>query len=668
MIVSISRGISHRSLKTQLSAKTHSLNSRALTRYDFSTKDPSPQLSPSPQDDTMTSLSLQKRPRAQSAYNKLAHKKVHYKKRNGHNKEKNEAYHIPSQVIGITNILKEQSLSTQIPSEDGLKENDSNYKSDSLVQPDEDKTKSGVDLGSLNSTPHVSTRTNNLKTEQKRRKQKKNEKSYQIKERRQIQKNKTGSNPSDAISAIKDVTTSEWLLVSNIPPMSKLSDLLPSLSNILEYEINKGIIDINKLTSENDSETHHDYTRHLEENDALPLLYSAKSLTNDSGIPLLNINLNPDLSLPSQFITEARLHLSYRARPMGWFLRFTDESIAHAIFCHIQEAGKHEELIRGQFEKERDEVLKERRVWTEKLWKSVHDDYGINTRKYESVFNDRMEEKELMWGKDFDHDPIEVDSTGEVDNPDSCKYDQLGGIDEAINSSEGECNNDVNDFFDEYTKSHPYPMHSTSMPSVETVFGLHYLKCGSTPLLVDKFSPTSTPVETNERLGIWEQHSFHLGNLLDLSDSCVRVETHALKTSVAEIKWLFRGYDFKNIYPLSSDSKDQLPSLSFADLPKSIGWNLNRYVVNDKETNSPDAVDFLVIGKGRAFRDQNEKFSRTTKQIDRPTHHVFLIRFATPADARMAVRQMQGTMFNERRMLLSQYPSADTIEERNAVH
>ncbi|KAL3802657.1 hypothetical protein HJC23_011981 [Cyclotella cryptica] len=465
----------------------------------------------------------------------------------------------------------------------------------------------------------------------------------------------------------KNVTTSEWVLVSNIPPMSKLSDLIPSLSDILQFEIKKGIIDLDKLLLNNNNtidasafENQTSYQR-LQEMNALHSLYSTQTIKSDSGIPLVTFHPDPNQSLPSQLLLEARLHLSYRARPMGWFLRFSNRSIAHAVRCHVREAERHEGLIREQFESEKKEIRRERGLWTEGLWRKVWEDCGAEAfakkKKRSMMEEESVEERGLMWGDDAvsdedwdESDPADVDIPVETALEDGV---EMEGDGVTSNLTGGQS---VDEFFDEYARSHPYPMHSTTMPSVESVFGYHHLKCGSTPLQIQEFTPIISPLD--KKRPSWEQNSFHLGNLLDLSDSVIRVETNSLRTTLDEVKYLFRGYDLKSIWPGPSGDQEQLPSWC-ADLPKSIGWNLRRHGTSGNDA-SQAAVDILVEGKNRNTHFSSGNGERGST-IGRPSQHMFLVRFATPADARMAVRDKQGIELNQRRLMLSQYPRVELM-------
>ena len=466
------------------------------------------------------------------------------------------------------------------------------------------------------------------------------------------------------VSSINDITTSDWLLVSNIPPMSQLSDLLPSLDNILKYEINKGIINLDELLTSNGTKSvdfrDPEYYHQLKEMDALDSLYSTQTIHSESSVPLCKLTLDPDQSLTSQLIVEARLHLSYRARPMGWFLRFNNRSIAHAVRCHVREAERHTRLIKEKFKDERKSVLSQRRVWIEGLWKSVRGDYAKkHSRKRHLGVKDSLKDRKLMWGEDVVTEQESDDvAARSLDEHISNEENELTDIDTAINEDRDQSRHEVDKFYDDYTEARPYPMHTTTMPSVESVFEWHNLKVGSASLRVDEFSPTSSPIKTEKKMDYWEQHSFHLASALDLSDSCVRVETTALNTKVHEIIYLLRGYDLKSIY-LEAPGLKQMPS-SFAHLPKSIGWNLRQCECDDKSTPQQLAVDLLVAGEDmRNFQRRNGVSGKRQDMVTPPWKHTFLIRFATPADARMAIREMQGTPINERRMIFSQYPRAD---------
>lgn len=137
-----------------------------------------------------------------------------------------------------------------------------------------------------------------------------------------------------------EIATSEWIKVSNIPPMSKLSDVFPSLNQIIDYEMQKGIIDLDALDNMGgyDNVTSHA----LDAVGALNSLYSTQQISGGNrNIPLWTPPSSTELEDKADvfpMILEARLHLSYRARPMGWFLRLPNRSVVNAILNHVRRA------------------------------------------------------------------------------------------------------------------------------------------------------------------------------------------------------------------------------------------------------------------------------------------------------------------------------------------
>ena len=546
-------------------------------------------------------------------------------------------------VLGVTNIFKQRSWESSVGSED-------DHTSRQCENPKSDDVKTKRRSNFQNKMDQKLSDTSSTKKRPKTRKI--------------FRKNKHPGK-SNKISA-GNITSSEWLLVSNIPPISQLSDLLPSLTDILTHEINKGIIDLDELLKSDNTNTvdfrDPEFSHQLKEIGALESLYSTQPINPEIKVPLCKFSLNPNQSLPSQLIAEARLHLSYRARPMGWFLRFNNRSIAHAVRCHVREAERHSILIKEKFKNERRAVSDQRNDWIDGLWKSVQEDYANkHCRTKRLAEKDSPKDRKLMWGED-----TIVEQEFEDDNDDnsslaehaSTEEVELKGIDAAVNEGQERSKNAVDKFYDDYTEAHPYPMHTTTMPSVESVFNWHHLKVGSSPLRVDEFSPTSFPIKTDNKMDYWEQHSFHLASVLGLSDSCVRVETMALDTKLHEIIYLLRGYDLKSIY-LEHPGVKQLPE-SFARLPKSIGWNLRQCKCDDKDTPQQLAVDFLLRGEDmRNFQRRSGIDGKRQEIVTPPWKHTFLIRFASSADARMAIRDMQGVSLNGSSIVLSQYPRAD---------
>eukprot|EP00984_Skeletonema_dohrnii_P023889 scaffold12991_cov80-Skeletonema_dohrnii-CCMP3373.AAC.3 len=166
---------------------------------------------------------------------------------------------------------------------------------------------------------------------------------------------------SDNDAKPRKVASSDWILVSNIPPMSKLSDIISGIEKIIAFEMDKGVIDLDKIDEYVSSGVNLKQRRgNLDKIGARKSFYATEQIDLSSGIPLWAPDLE-DGELPSHMVMEARLHLSQHARPKGWFLRLPSRSIVHAILNHNREAEKPLALERRRMKSEEDYVKSERR-------------------------------------------------------------------------------------------------------------------------------------------------------------------------------------------------------------------------------------------------------------------------------------------------------------------
>jgi len=90
------------------------------------------------------------------------------------------------------------------------------------------------------------------------------------------------------------VPESSWIHIYNIPPISSLEGMLDGIEKSLKKEEEQGIVDLD-----------------------------APWQPSDPTVPFVE---NPDLS-----VHHAQLALSYFARPNGWYMRFSNRSIAYAL-------------------------------------------------------------------------------------------------------------------------------------------------------------------------------------------------------------------------------------------------------------------------------------------------------------------------------------------------
>lgn len=412
----------------------------------------------------------------------------------------------------------------------------------------------------------------------------------------------------------RNVASSNWILITKIPPMSTLSDIISSIEKIIEFEIDKGVIDLEKIDDYINVGVNLDQRRaNLDQIGALESFYTAKQVDIASGIPLWSPG-SSDEELPHNMIMEARLYLSQHARPRGWFLRLPSRSIVHAILKHNEDAEKREKLEAERLKLEENILKQERRKWREGLWKGVWSDHQnrLVTNDNKKLLDDENEEEwDLAWG-------IGTDERLNVFGEKGMSAVEPHALDE-----EDEV---AFDYLDDYSQSNPYPYpeqfkSQTDAPSS----GLRLLTCGMVQLKIEEFVPQPHAY----KFPSWEQTFFCLSPLLNLSDSVVRVETEAHK-SVDDIRYLFRGYDLESILPEAESMASSLPS-SCIDYVTLLGW----------KTNPEGNVALLIHGQ---LKSTNPR-------------HTFLVRFASPATARMAVRDELDLRQDGDVLTMTQFPN-----------
>jgi len=446
----------------------------------------------------------------------------------------------------------------------------------------------------------------------------------------------------------KNVPTSDWLLVTNIPMMSQLSDILPGLTNIVEFELQKGIIDLDALEG---AWTPDHKNRERGEN---PLWKPPVSIPTFASV-------SNDATLPPHMVLEARIHLSYRARPVGWFLRFPNRSVVSAILNHLEKANlyhfERSIITKRSGEKVRlEKHLKQRRYhWRDRLWKEV-----LGTVGHEADGKDargKGYELELLEGgqgtiKTMGEDEVSDDEENST-IVDGCEYSLSSG------------------------RSLPSHLMNPILRKDDDREGYHLLTCGMETLNVREFKPREfddtmpSDEENDNEDNSWAQHFFHLGPSLDLSDSVIRVEIDGRdKPSIDEIKYFFRAYDMKGIYRVETTSDDNAENLAttcvpniYAESAESIGWTLPSKVADGEFLPPQSNVDFLIHGFGHMKFDERgdnvNSHPLLSASAKRPYKSSFLVRLDSPAEARMAVREKLGAEFMGSRMMISQFPRQD---------
>ncbi|KAL7459332.1 hypothetical protein ACHAWC_011058 [Mediolabrus comicus] len=443
------------------------------------------------------------------------------------------------------------------------------------------------------------------------------------------------------------VASSNWILISNTPLMSKLSDIITGIENIIAFEMEKGIIDLEKINDYVGSGVNQKQQReNLYKVGALRSFYATEQVDATSGIPLWTPDRTPDdgEELPSHMIMEARLHLSQHARPMGWFLRLPSRSIVHAILQHNKKAEKLDNLERRRLRVEEDNVKNERRKWRQKLWKGVwseHENITASRDKKKLLDEENKNEWNLAWGVETDERLNVAASEKEISGNENETHAFVG--DDGENTEEVEETRSVNDdheiafdYLDEFSQSNPYPGQFKSQGDSSSS-GYRLLKCGSSKLKIKEFVPQPNGYKppSFKHGNMWAYASFHMSPMLKLSDSVVRIETESLNMNVDDIQYMFRGYDLESVLPLDESAQSSLPS-SCSNYVKSLGWNCN----------SIGNVNMLISGIAKSANPR----------------HTFLVRFASPSSARMAIRNENGRRQKDGDVLsMMQFPNLNVI-------
>jgi hypothetical protein len=434
-------------------------------------------------------------------------------------------------------------------------------------------------------------------------------------------------------TSLRNVATSEWLHIYNTPLMSKLSDLFPCLNQIINYELAKGIIDLDTVLHDPRYFDSHLRVAALEKVGAtLDTLYPTSQIINDDdnsseNIPLWSpreeyTTINPSsLYDICPMILEARVQLSYRALPVGWFVRLPSRSVVHAVINHIRRAEQDKWASSND-----DKILKQhRKEWREGLWKGVYAEYEYAAGKKEmmlSVQQEGRDEKELMWGDKWDEE-----STDELLLENATEG---GDGNQTLPLEASEKNAD--DYIQRYSQSHPYSPSQSMDQVTRQASPYHLMKSGSKILSVREFSPHPPNISSSSKENLpWEQHAFSLSPHLKLSDSVVRVETSDLTATEEDIQYFFRGYDLMGI---KEETKQDVYFDAFTTYTRSIGWNIT----------STGIVDLLTVEGKHTDRKHG-------------TQRVFLVHFASSAEARMAIRDKDGKLEEGFGWSLTAYPN-----------
>jgi len=404
--------------------------------------------------------------------------------------------------------------------------------------------------------------------------------------------------------------TADWIVITGIPPLSTLDDLLPDIQRIFATELQKGIIDLDRgeefiLRQQQQQQQPRDL---VDEEDA-----DVSNTTTAQPLPLWNPSLqqhdhhhhnnneyhehDDDTApqrmepptptqprLPPHLVIEARMMISSSARIKGWYLRLPNRSCVYAFLQHLKEAQQ----FKLDFE---------RIVWEE-------------------------ERRNLTMSQGDDDEP----------NP---------------------------DHHDDDDEATPMPQFSWDMTDTRP------LTCAWKEVTVSSFDPNRKPYRNpnnnhySKPEKIW--HQFYDGVKWGLGDNVVRVENCPARTSDDDLRYLFDSYGLL-------DCRISRRALGAASVGTSEMDNDNYHNNNKKQAVKQKtiyhyeqveriATSETVLPVTTKEGDSRASSSRTTakKKQRRVTLHTYLVRFESAASARAAVRDKQAAEVRGGTILLSRY-------------
>jgi len=452
----------------------------------------------------------------------------------------------------------------------------------------------------------------------------------QHKNKKKKQKKKTMHNnkPKNNLGT----NTAEWIVITGIPPLSTLDDLLPDIQRIFTTELQKGIIDLDRgeelllIQQQQQQEqdeggvmaVEDDYTdgdgqscntlknEEWDEQDdindttqSLPLwipsLQQQEQYSNDDD----NDNDDDDQNLepptqqqqslpshPHHLVMEAHMMVSSSSRLKGWYLRLPNRSCVYALLQHLKEAQ--------QFKLDFHQIVKEEQQQQQQQQQSST---ATGTPEFSWDMTDTRP-LTCAW-KEVTVAPF---------NPNRRPYSKNN-------------NNNINN--------------SSSNHS-------HYSKAEK----------------------IW--HQFHDGRKWGLGDNVIRVENCPMRTTEDDLRYLFNSYGLL-------DCRSRTTAVgSGVDASADDGVTFthkNNNNINDKtETQQTkkqtlrDAIERIATNETVLPVTTKGGFSRTS-QTRIVALHTYLVRFETAAGARAAVREKQSAEVWGGTVLLSRYSRQIVLDD-----
>ena len=124
----------------------------------------------------------------------------------------------------------------------------------------------------------------------------------------------------------RPIPQSSWVFIPRVPRQATLDDLLNGIQLVVQQELERGILDLDKLAVSIQNQQQDQENGGLED--------------NDHPSPLIRYWKNDDQKYPPHLVLEARSHLEKLKKHTGWFLRFPNRSVVHALLEHSDHVSR----------------------------------------------------------------------------------------------------------------------------------------------------------------------------------------------------------------------------------------------------------------------------------------------------------------------------------------
>ena len=469
-------------------------------------------------------------------------------------------------------------------------------------------------------------------------------------------------------------TKATWLVIYDVPPLATLDDVLEEIQRVVTTELNRGMIDLTRTESLlYDTWTHSDID--ISSKDEEEQTHYSLDTISEADVDIgVNISLQEDddeddqldeddqgdeegdsrgrfvfplwtpssftqsnVTLPHHLVLEAHIMLSTLARPMGWYLKFPDRSVVHAILKHLEEAEKLRETFKKDQKRKRMQRKKELKNKTNETLDYETYNNAPNFIEYDNdshpheLFQDA--DKQLFSWKSHTTRPL-ICAGKELHVAPFYFMEQI------------------------HTRKNHTTHSSISSSSTYRQF--------ITPPIPTKQDVLSVP-------NMFSIPFYHPCKTF-VDETVLRLENCSMDSTVDDVRYFFRRFDLKH------DPKSSIPSILLIGGPLFIHGHREDVSRSQSHEEQFAGIDQLenpgntkhskdqthVPSTANGFKIKTENKGPTTNKIPTITPlttQTFLVRFQASADARAAIRELQFAEFMGKKIKLAQYSNPLKIEE-----